>query len=588
MDELKLVFHEVAKSRCSANILGEFLHVDRRRIAEATQRWVPLYFFGQRWALRNLLSHVMSEMDFDSQKAGQLSTVCLSPPTCSNQAPGKVQLASLLVFEESAKAELGLVFTESIEHDETKTAARLIEKTASGRARDMKSNYSCHVFRHAVHADGLGHKSLSCPLQYTVKNDSESLLFCLNRLMLSECCDWRSSLSDAYMWVLQVLRQDNAEANSKALRLMVSCPSRPANFLLVRFACALHKICKPCSSGLDFYSFYGDLYCNVKLLSAPGSRKAAIDLAEALALKSLTYEEVHAGSEDALKPAKLKLMSFARRALRHRSGSNEQMLQDLVALDTSDWRDRSIRVRYSGLHAPTSAHKLVQVLLDVVYGRSWSTPVPSKFRGSWEAAVENLLGACLPDLHGQTCEHMLGGSTDLAQTLAKLTAAEAGCGEESLVTSPESISSWNAERALRAGRVRQFMSDPLRARKLWRTVQIVEPVYAALQGLMAQPEFRNFEEARQAQWSAMTMARKDDRNPWLRAMSSLWELLSNESWYEYGLFFDNLSMGADLPLDDVISIECQLLTVNAHLFFQFVHPDATFDFDACNPLFARN
>ena len=83
-------------------------------------------------------------------------------------------------------------------------------------------------------------------------------------------------------------------------------------------------------------------------MNGAGARKAAIDVGHGLVGKVASFDRAPPNWEDTLKPAKVRLMKFAERALRHRSDLNRDMLKELVDLDTSDWRQRAIRIRYKG------------------------------------------------------------------------------------------------------------------------------------------------------------------------------------------------------------------------------------------------
>ena len=73
-------------------------------------------------------------------------------------------------------------FIEALEHDETKSTARVLDS-----GRDAKGHYSVHIFRHEIASSALtGSKRLSCPLGIAQKQDSEALGCLLRRLFITE------------------------------------------------------------------------------------------------------------------------------------------------------------------------------------------------------------------------------------------------------------------------------------------------------------------------------------------------------------------------------------------------------------------
>ena len=155
-------------------------------------------------------------------------------------------------------------------------------------------------------------------------------------------------------------------------------------------------------------------------------KKSAIDVSDGVVRTQCNLEDVPHEWSDYLRPAKLKIMEFAQHALRSRSELNKQALLDYVNLDTSDWRSREWNIKCIG-GARLSCHRSDQVastVTSLIFGKRWNTPVPSKFRGCWESAVEHLLQFCIHQI-GRTFKadrmkhHRPQSSRDPIQSLAE-------------------------------------------------------------------------------------------------------------------------------------------------------------------------
>lgn len=77
-------------------------------------------------------------------------------------------------------------FSECLEHDETRTAMRIMSKE-KGYVSDIKTSWSTHVHRHQILSSALhGLKKLLASIQVTQKNDSASAVIAWRRQLLSE------------------------------------------------------------------------------------------------------------------------------------------------------------------------------------------------------------------------------------------------------------------------------------------------------------------------------------------------------------------------------------------------------------------
>jgi hypothetical protein len=135
-------------------------------------------------------------------------------------------------------------------------------------------------------------------------------------------------------------------------------------------------------------------------MNTTGTRRAVIELVFAFIPRITTQVPAPFGFVDNLKIAKEKLMSFAKHCLRTR---NPEMLKTAIELpeyDTSDWRARTIQLKH-GVLDPNFRQKITEYIFELLFKRRWSTPIPSKFRDTWEAGAEQLLLAAYHDLGAQ-------------------------------------------------------------------------------------------------------------------------------------------------------------------------------------------
>ena len=198
--------------------------------------------------------------------------------------------------------------------------------------------------------------------------------------------------------------------------------------------------------------------------------------------------------------------------------------------------------------------------LELCYNSSWAVPVPSKFRGCWEALVQNLLITVYHDIGLQIYEHLFGGS-GVAQVLSDFEA------QLSSATDAQSTELWRTEKALRARKLKSFMNDPQRSNKLWKSVQATESVYLRyFCPLMKQQEFCSLEDVLEAKWSLFSMISETAANPWLCAIDALWHEMSPERWVEHSLWHFS---SFDLPLCEVEDIEALLLRTSVNIWQRF-------------------
>ena len=77
-----------------------------------------------------------------------------------------------------------------------------------------------------------------------------------------------------------------------------------------------------------------------------------------------------------------------------------KLFEDFCAFATGDWRRWPPTVYYVGNVPVNVSSTMCAFIFDILYKKRLSTAVPSKSRGTWEAAVENLLLRCIFDVHG--------------------------------------------------------------------------------------------------------------------------------------------------------------------------------------------
>ncbi len=199
-----------------------------------------------------------------------------------------------------------------VEHDETRSAARDIQRPVHG-VQDVKGHYSIHVFRHEVasHVFGNMPKHLPAVLQSTTKNDSESLVVLYKRIFLSEDEALKKDLAVAFRWILQLFREDSAFSNAKGSALICQDGSRPSNFLKATSKCCLHHLAKPCSSGCSFFG-YLRYQCD---LSTVLTSFAIVDL---VISRLLTQPVISHERSDLRKPAGKRTVLFRKAHGHHR------------------------------------------------------------------------------------------------------------------------------------------------------------------------------------------------------------------------------------------------------------------------------
>jgi len=79
-------------------------------------------------------------------------------------------------------------------------------------------------------------------------------------------------------------------------------------------------------------------------------------------------------------------------------------------------------------------------------------------------------------------------------------------------------------------------------------------------------EFKTFEQVVAAEWFVFTMTAEDETNPWLCAISDLWDLLQPSKWLEYGLW--NFASVA-VPGSEIEDIEALVLSMMAAIWIRF-------------------
>ena len=261
-------------------------------------------------------------------------------------------------------------------------------------------------------------------------------------------------------------------------------------------------------------------------MNSSGLRKSATDIADLLIDSAQTLPAPR-DYRDPLKAAKVKLMSFAKRAMRSRGPHTDHFLQRHIEIDNADWRMFPpvlyIVPRQSAAETKNEFRANIHKLL---YSRSWSVPVPStantcqlacfwhertawapwvlllggiyelsvleaqliacdcKFRGCFASATEHLLLAVLHDIGGRSLKILFSGQSlqKLLDTLAAMM--------QVVGTVPESMDQWRATKAARSKKVLTFIVSGDRVKDLWRAVQGTEEVYRYFEELMAQPPFR--------------------------------------------------------------------------------------------------
>ena len=79
-------------------------------------------------------------------------------------------------------------------------------------------------------------------------------------------------------------------------------------------------------------------------------------------------------------------------------------------------------------------------------------------------------------------------------------------------------------------------------------------------------EFKTFEHVVAAELFVFTMTAEDGTNPWLCAISDLWDLLQPSKWLEYGLWnFDSVVV----PESEIEDIEALVLSMMAAIWIRF-------------------
>ena len=166
----------------------------------------------------------------------------------------------------------------------------------------------------------------------------------------------------------------------------------------------------------------------------------------------------------------------------------------------------------------------------------------------------------------------LWGRQDLAQVLQNF---QQSCH----LTNPQSIDLWREEKAVGASKHLKALQDPRRGRKLWVRTQATASTYFAIERLMAQPEFMCDDDVERAEFSFFTLGAKDDWNPILVLIGSIFSEMDTDNWFEYGLFFDDLRDAADLPVQEIEFIEQVQWGIIGALATRFI-PDFLWSFPA--------
>ena len=122
-----------------------------------------------------------------------------------------------------------------------------------------------------------------------------------------------------------------------------------------------------------------------------------------------------------------------------------------VAFDTSDWRDRVPRPGFIGRIPGDVRQKLSDYTYTLCYKSSLSVPVSSKFRGCFEASVQNLMNGVFHDIGGQVGQLALGNQ-DIAKLLADF--------QHEYPTEGQSVERWRAEKAVRSKKLSICLKDP--------------------------------------------------------------------------------------------------------------------------------
>ena len=117
-------------------------------------------------------------------------------------------------------------------------------------------------------------------------------------------------------------------------------------------------------------------------------------------------------SADPLQPVKHKIMRWWVRAQRNRTQQVLDFAVDFVENFRCDWKVFPPKLLVPEPVSKERADKLKPsykaALRRILYSKSFTIPIPAKFRGVWEAALESLLASVLHDLHGRTLVRLLG------------------------------------------------------------------------------------------------------------------------------------------------------------------------------------
>ena len=202
---------------------------------------------------------------------------------------------------------------------------------------------------------------------------------------------------------------DQAFSGSKAFELNAVC----SDFVLDYEAfCTIHMLAKALDTPFSFFGLLSPIYCHCKLLNGSGLRKTAVDIAEKLLDAIVIDVSPSALSADPLQPAKHKIMRWWVRAQRNRTQQVLDFAVDFVEHFRCDWKVFPPKLLVPEPVSKERADKLKSsykaALRRILYSKSFTIPIPAKFRGVWEAALESLLASVLHDLHGRTLVRLLG------------------------------------------------------------------------------------------------------------------------------------------------------------------------------------
>ncbi len=332
----------------------------------------------------------------------------------------------------------------------------------------------------------------------------------------------------------------------------------------------LHMLVKACVIASRRYQLTSPLFCHAKLMNTSGMRKSATDIANSLMI-DVKVRDMPPNFIDPLRGPELILMRWRKRAQRHRKTLDafiDQFLDD----NNGDWREFPAVVYVKkGLDEVAKQHLRDRVrggVNKVCYSKAWTTPVPSKFRGVWEAQVEHLLMGSLYGIGPRTCRLLLG-SEDLHNLLEQ-------CASNRDVN-PESMEQFRATKAARATKIAQFVDRKSRLRDICQSVACEEQVYSRLGTLMAQQPFVHGSEL-DAPWSLYTVTAMDRTNPVLLVFHELYLLMDDGVWSDFGSWFYN---SPHLPNSEICCIEGSCSAIMATVWAYFV---PTFLWQFPNPL----